>query len=514
MFLNKILNSSLLIIWLLILAVASVTLAQRKPVVNDPLLAFEKNIEIGKLDETEKPLLAFAFADPRNARAVELVGRLRFRQGRVDEALALYKRCLELDPKLASAKVTYATILYAAGRTDAAAQTLSDINEHELTTTGLLLDFARALSLVGHYQRSLAVVEKLPLNVQASDALPVRAICYAQLGDTVGFDASIAQAKRLVATKPTVAVRFVDILLTAGRRPQAVDLLRSLAAAFPKNARILVMLAKVQIGDKDHSQARLNLNRAGALDPRLPEIWSQSASLEAAEGRPHLALKFLEKALELGPDSTDALSLMVVVAMRANQPRKAVTAAEKLIKSDSHNPDFLYLHGIASLQNGNVEGARTSLESFLAARPKDSRGCLALGMTLAAQKDQIEAARRQLLRCTELDKANFEARYQLGLSYKIQGDAVRAIKFFEETIAIAPNYSLALRDLGTMYLQTGEEAKARSFLEQSVSLDASDADTHFQLSRLYNLTGEHERARKHLETFQKLKSPKANSTQK
>src|SRR4029079_19280857 len=123
-------------------AVASVALAQRKPVVKeDPLVAFEKSIEVGKLAETEKPLLEIAFANPRNARAVELVGRLRFRQGRVDEALALYERSVALDPKLASAKVGYATILFAAGRIDAAAQILNDVNEQELSGT-VALEFA------------------------------------------------------------------------------------------------------------------------------------------------------------------------------------------------------------------------------------------------------------------------------------------------------------------------------------------------------------------------------------
>ena len=146
-------------------------------------------------------------------------------------------------------------------------------------------------------------------------------------------------------------------------------------------------------------------------------------------------------------------------------------------------------------------------------RPNDSRGCLALGLTLAAQREQFENARRQLNHCLEIDSANFEARYQLGLSYKAQGEIERAVGFLEEVIRQVPNYAPALRDLGALYLQKGAEPKARELLERAVSLSPQDADTHFQLSRLYNQMGESALAKRHLETFQKLRNQGGNSQQ-
>ena len=138
--------------------------------------------------------------------------------------------------------------------------------------------------------------------------------------------------------------------------------------------------------------------------------------------------------------------------------------------------------------------------------PKHSRGCLALGLTFAAQIDKLEDARKQLNHCLEIDPANFEARYQLAISYKTHGETAKAIEYLEGTIKYVPDYALALRDLGALYLQTGAEAKARVVLEKAVSLDPNDADTHFQLSRLYNLIGESALAKRHMETFQKIKN--------
>ena len=118
MSLNKFSKRGPLIIGLLFFAVVSVVLAQVKAPKRDQLSVFENDIEAGKLNETEKPLLQFAFSNPQNVRALELIGRLRFRQGRLDEALALYKRVLILNPRFFAAKVGYATVLFAAGQAE------------------------------------------------------------------------------------------------------------------------------------------------------------------------------------------------------------------------------------------------------------------------------------------------------------------------------------------------------------------------------------------------------------
>jgi len=164
--------------------------------------------------------------------------------------------------------------------------------------------------------------------------------------------------------------------------------------------------------------------------------------------------------------------------------------------------------GAAALQRGDLQKAQSNLGRYTVVRPNDSRGCIALGLTLAAQRDQTEPARQQLLHCLEIDPANVEAKYQIGLSYKAQGDTAQAIRFLEQTVTAAPRNAPALRDLGTVYLQAGDEPKAREMLERSAAIDPNDGETHFQLSRLYNLIGETGLAKQHLDLFQKLKNRK------
>jgi tetratricopeptide (TPR) repeat protein len=317
--------------------------------------------------------------------------------------------------------------------------------------------------------------------------------------------------KRAGAVNPRLAVQCAEILQGAGIGKEAIGLLRSALTAAPNNYDILITLGKFEIAAAEIEAAKLHIGKASKMQPRSAKTFFAKALLEEAQGNQAAALELLKQARLSAPHSTEILSQFVITAMRLKQSKAAVEAAQILIDSRPDEPEYLYLFGAASLQNGNISQAQQYLQRLAELAPTHSRGCLALGLTLAAQSDRIENARRQLLQCIEFDANNFEAKYQIGLSYKTQGETVKAIQYLEETIKQAPNYAPALRDLGALYLQTGAERQARVVLEKAVALAPNDADAHFQLSRLYNLIGESALAKKHLELFQKLRNSASTS---
>ena len=69
------------------------------------LADFERRIERSELGAVDRALMDFAIANPRNSKALELLARLRLRQGRLSESLALYRRVLLLDPGSAAARI-------------------------------------------------------------------------------------------------------------------------------------------------------------------------------------------------------------------------------------------------------------------------------------------------------------------------------------------------------------------------------------------------------------------------
>lgn len=482
--------------------------AQKTVTDRNDLTLFERQIDEGKFAEVEKGLFDYLIANPRDAKGFALMAKMRLGQGRPSEARSLASKALTLDPKLMAAKLSLAQAYFQLGDSKESQSILAGISETEISENSAGLDFARVFALVGNCPAALKAAEKLPLKVRDGEALPIRARCLLETGDRQGIESLIKTAKTIARQNPEIAVRFAEVLSKGGLNDEVVAILRPVIISNPRNVAALALLAKSEIYLKELANAKIHLAQAEKLQPNSSELLFVRSLLESELGNNTGSVVLLEKALVADPNNTDVLSRLVVTAMRANQAAKAVRAAERLIGLKPDDLEFLYLYGAASLQNNDLQQAESSLTKYLGARPNDSRGCLALGLTFAAQKDKLLTARQQLQHCLDINPNAYEAAYQLGLSYKTQGDMVKATEYLEQTVRLAPNYALSLRDLGAVYLQTGAEAKARPLLEKAVMLDPNDADTHFQLSRLYNLIGERALGQKHLELFQKLKNPK------
>jgi tetratricopeptide (TPR) repeat protein len=474
----------------------------------NPLIRLEKNIDDGKLAESEGELFRFVVANPQDAKGFSLLAKLRLKQNRLNEAKSLANKALAVDLKLIPAKLTLALIGIELGETEQVRDILNAITDSEISDNTIRLNLAQTFALIGDCKKALEVAEKLPLKLKNNDALPLRADCFLQTNDPKNFASLIQSVKTSAKQNPMMALKFAQVLSTAAMHKETADLLRLVVLAAPKNANAWLLLAKSEIYLKDFVNAKNHLKQSENLQPNSTELIFVKSIFESEQGNESQALDLLEKALTVNPNNTEILSQFVVTAIRANQAGKAFRAAEKLINLKPETAEFIYLYGASSLQNNRLNEAESSLTKFLEMRPNDSRGCLALGLTYAAQPEKIEAARNQMQKCLTINPNNFEATYQIGLSYKTNGEAEKAIDYLEKTVKLSPNYASALRDLGAVYLQTSNELKARPVLEKAVSLNPNDADTHFQLSRLYNLIGERELAKKHLDIFQKLKNPK------
>jgi tetratricopeptide (TPR) repeat protein len=482
--------------------------AQKISVDRNPLIRIEKSINNGRIAESEQELFAYVVANPKDAKGFALLAKLRMKANRLTEAKSLADRALTLDSSLVSAKLTLAETSFALGEIEQSNRVLNEIVYSSSMDSSFLLNLAGLFSMVENCPKALETIEKLSVKVKNSEALPLRASCFLRLDDAKSFAALIPLAKPLSKQNSVTASKFADVLIKAALFKEAVDLLSQIVLYSPRNAESFLLLAKSEIYLKDFTKAKNHINTGEKFQPKSIQLALVKSLWESEQGNNMEALNLLEQVLAENMDNKLVLSQLVIIAIRANQSAKAFRSAEKLLGLEPENLDYLYLFGAASLQNNRLVEAENTLTRFLESRPNDSRGCLALGLTFAAQPNKMTAARNQMQKCLTINPNNFDAAYQLGLSYKTEGDSFKAIEFLEQTVKLSPNYPAALRDLGAVYLQTSNELKARPVLEKAVSLNPNDADTHFQLSRLYNLIGERELAKKHLDIFQKLKNPK------
>jgi tetratricopeptide (TPR) repeat protein len=490
---------------------SQVTPSQQKHPQSRILAELERAVDRGSAED-ERRITDFAVANPNDAKALELLARLRFRQGRITEAKALFQRVLKLDPASASAKISSGRIAVMLGQKDEARQALLSVEDANSLAPQLRLDLAATLLLIGEIQRSMELVETLPANIKTSTALPLLGSLYLRSGQSAKLTALMPAMKKAASADAALAIACAEVLQDASQFKDAIAVL-SAVKNLQTEPKALVLLARLEVLSRDITHAREHLKRAAILKPDSVDVLAAQAFLENASGNLAEAFKLISRARELAPNSPVILTDYVVVAMRYGSSSLAVDAAKTLTTLDPASPEFRYLYGAASLQAGHLDTAQKLLEGYVKERPSDSRGCLALGMTYAGRPNQIDKARQQLKHCSDINPSNVEVKYQLGLSYKSQGENKEAIGLLEAVIQQDPNYALALRDLGTLYLETGDLVKARPLLEKAADLSPKDADTHFQLARLYSQIGEDDLAKKHQKIFRQLRDPGGKTSQ-
>lgn len=477
------------------------------------LMEIERRIERSDFSGLDRQLMDLAIANPSNVKALELLAGLRLRQGRLAESRALYQRVLGLDPSSARAKITIARIAFVTGQTDEASQLLGSVDQGMTLTPEFRLELAAAYLLIGDAPAAASVAELLPANVRNTAALPLLGEIYLRLNRKDAFGSLIPLMKRAAPGNASLALKCAEVLRHARMIKEAHGLLMSLPRTARNNVKVLLALSRLEMMAGAPAKAREHLKQAAMTDPKSAEVLSLRAYVESESGNKDIAIAMITRAREAAPSSPAVLADFVALTLRIGKPVLAYEAAQTLTELAPEDGEFQYLLGVAALQSGNLVPAQTTLERYVLAQPSDFRGCLALGMVFTAQRGQTERARSQLARCSEIDPSNTEARYQLALLNKSQGENEQAIRLLEEVIERVPGYAAALRDLGALYLESGNDEKARGFLERAAALIPKDGETHFQLVRLYNRIGETALAKQHQEIFQKLRGPWGKSAQ-
>jgi tetratricopeptide (TPR) repeat protein len=136
--------------------------------------------------------------------------------------------------------------------------------------------------------------------------------------------------------------------------------------------------------------------------------------------------------------------------------------------------------------------------------PDSAREKLNYALALLRASGHDEEAIRGLQEVQRQDPSLPHTWFNLGIYYKRQGDANRAIQQFEGMIGRAPSEPIGHYQLGTLYRQVNRDAEAQAQFERAAELDPLLAAAPFQLYNLHRLAGDTEQANRYLADFQRI----------
>lgn len=259
-------------------------------------------------------------------------------------------------------------------------------------------------------------------------------------GDMEGARAGFVEALDADPGSAAARLRLAEIDVRQGLYLSAIDNIENAFDKRPKPTEALRTLGAAYLGRGDGGRAAACFAEILKTHPfDAPALYFMGVSLRLG-GRNDQAARYLEKAMQAAPGSTDPVIELARIYVSENKRDQAV--------------------GL--------------VRSRLEASPENARLYLLLGTLLPAGKGRSEAE-AALLRGIEIDPALSPCRLELAKIYSAAGRRDEALAVLEQGIANDPRNVGLLMASGTLHQQKGEAEAARAAYEKSVELEPENA---------------------------------------
>jgi tetratricopeptide (TPR) repeat protein len=289
--------------------------------------------------------------------------------------------------------------------------------------------------------------------------------------------------------------------LAANREAEAVVELREAARRGPLDHDLTLKLAEVELAQKNPALAELQLQSAIERF-RSVRALLLLARLQSSRRNPAAALRSLDQARTLAPNSEDVLLAYGQFSLAERTPLPAILALEPLSRMCPSVGHYRYLLGVALMQIGNTPASVDALREAQRLEPDRPLTLVGLGLALNSQKLYAEA-RDHLLRCLELEPDNIDAVAALAEAEEGLGETENAEAHAQRALSRSPGNATANLALGMLRIKQERYQEARDALEQAVTAEPTLPKAHYQLSLACARLGDQEGSRRHVELYQK-----------
>ena len=322
---------------ILFLLLASTLSAQQPPAASEATLQHAIALhQAGDLDGAIRAYRDYLTTDPDSVQARSNLGAALARAGRYEEAIGEYGRALAKSPDNPALLLNLGLAYYKTGRlADAAAR------------------FERAAMLAPQFKEQVTLL---------------LASCYNSLGRYKEAVALLAPLAKDKADDQGFDYLYGTALIGDGQNSAGAAVIdRILSHGESAEARLLRGTLELSAHDRDGAQA--DIEKAIALNPRLPGAHARLGEMLLAKGDPDHARAVFAQELALDPDEFTSNLNLGVLAKQDQDYAEARRYFERALQTRPHDPGVRYQMANLDLATGNPEQARQALETLIAESP-------------------------------------------------------------------------------------------------------------------------------------------------
>lgn len=405
-------------------------------------------LETGSIDDklAIAELQRMVAADPKNIATTELLARIQFRAGRVDEAIATLRAAIARQPK-------------------------GDREQQMLRTSlaQLYLDALRYADAVAVYEEQLKElgINDAPLTTDDERLVATRLLqriieVYKTAGRSNDVAATIERMRRLLGKDdPTPDAQHIAFLRGQGKKSEALQAIRAARLRYPDQTAFLRFEAQAlaDLGRVDEGVTLLRTLLKGTVEDFNEHLAISGLYLQSARAAD--AVVAARKALELAPAERPDMMEAALITLSSAQERA-----------------------------GDPKGSEESLRRILAADPNNATALNNLGYFLVERNERLTEALEMIQRAVRANPTNSSFLDSLGWAYFKLGKLDLAERHLTEA-ARRNATSVAIHEhLGDLYQKLGKPELARTAWQKALSLGNEPVDVARIKSKLGGKTPE------------------------
>jgi tetratricopeptide (TPR) repeat protein len=454
----------------------------------DPSTEIQRLVGAGRLAEAQAAINGALKTRASDAQLWNLLGIVEAQQNNPDSAAKAFQRAVRLAPRLESAWLNLGR-LYQTGiggqqnleKSLAAYETVLHLNpaSPEAHHQSALLLFLKR-----DFLNSLDHLNQLsPADRSRRAALILRCADQAALGERAP---ALELAGRLIEDPGLEEGDFLAVLpvIASSDDSVALRILEALDVRHISTEKTWPLLAEVFQRRGDWKRARETFEKIAQRTPDAVQPLMDLARVSWQQKDFEGTLGYLAHARDLDPKNAAIHFLFAIACNELRVPVEAKLSLEKALELDPENAYFNYAMGSLLLQWSDKARATPYLERFVARRPDDARGHLALATSYAGAGRGPEA-RAQLTIPLKDPQTRAGAVFLLACLAKKEEDTDAAVHYFQELISLEPNSPEAHSELGLLFLRRDELDAARRETELALAANPRSFRANDTLLKLY-----------------------------
>ena len=428
----------------------------------------------GHFGQAEELLKQRIAAKPNDPTLGDTLGQLYLATGRAADAKKFYNALLAQRPNDPSAMLGLADAAIAEKNwTDA-------VDEIKRAEAAAPQNPAPGVKLVDLYiarqdwKNASATAAELAAKFPSSvDVLDAQARAENGSRDVAGAIAAYKRAYELAPSQ--ILARYVAVLKTAKKYPEAQAVLRDALNRAPQNPAIKADLIRVaaNIGGVDAGLAAAR--DLAQKEPDNPLFDIVSADLLSHAGRLNEAIGLLERDHAAKPDSDGLTTALARLYSDAGHPDKAETLLSTRLSADPGNYAVAATLASLYLENKKYDAAIAQYSKIVDTHPAEPTALNNLAW-LYQQKGNLDEAEALAERAAAVSPNAPQIDDTLGWILLAKGDAGKALTYLTAANGNAPGDPAIAYHLAVALHRAGRSADAQTMLEKLLNSGASFAD--------------------------------------